>query len=62
MMFRIWEMKQDEYANNQVKRQVRAICICEILMPEKEFIQIHGADQRLYEDVEDIDAGSFCAR
>jgi len=28
-------------------------------MPEKEFIQIYGADQTLYEDVEDIDAGSF---
>ena len=35
---------------------------CEILMPEEAFIQICGADQkcqRLYEDVEDIDAGSF---
>ena len=28
-------------------------------MQEKAFIQIYRADQRLYEDVEDIDAGSF---
>ena len=58
-MFRIWEkMNNMQIFNNQVKRQVRAIFICEILMPEKEFIQIYGADQTLYEDVEDIDAGA----
>ena len=28
-------------------------------MLEKAFIQIYRVDQRLYEDVEDIDAGSF---
>ena len=28
-------------------------------MPEKEFIQIYGADQTMYEDVEDIDAEAF---